>query len=121
MEMKPMKRNLRSAVTSMNQTSPAWLVLAAQSTESPVKFSVVSYNIPVWEDVFTTDQWTPKGINGNSHIAGPESRSEGQGPQHGLKNDPKFRDDTGAWHHDARRLVSSSRDGNDDDFGRSNT
>ena len=77
MEMKPTKRNLRSAVTSMNQTSLAWLVLAAQSTESSVKFLVVSYNISVWEDVFTPEQWTPKGINGNSHIAGPKSRSEG--------------------------------------------
>ena len=82
MEMKPMKRNLRSAVTSMNQTSLAWLVLAAQSTESPVKFLVVSYNIPVWEDVFTTEQWTLKGINGNSHVAGPESRSEGDKKDH---------------------------------------
>jgi hypothetical protein len=27
--------------------------------------------------VFTTEQWTLKGINGNSHVAGPESRSEG--------------------------------------------
>ena len=82
---------------------------------------MVSNNIPVREDVFTTEQWTPKGIHGNSHIADPESRSEGQEGQYSsLKNDPKFRDDT-AWHHDARRLVSSSRDGNDDDFGRSNT
>ena len=92
--------------------------MAAQSTESPGKVSV-SNSIPVRED--TTEQWTPKGKNGNSHIAGPESRSEGQGPQYGLKNDPKFRDDTGAWHHDARRLVSSSSDGNDDDFPRSST